>query len=542
MPTMRNRHNTTAKGKAPSKSSLRNLIVGALFLFVCVSSFFLYHSHVRADSAAKEKMLSKINHLKATLEQHNAIHDMQKKKIKRLSPEKVEPPPTIPQNEFDAVAKHPNQVEELKLELKKMTEKVSSLEKNVVLDKVDQNKLKKPLESEKKSSLRGTVNEVVRPEVVQNESTRVRINGAESLGIDTVLLIVASSKRPAYLKRCLEKVIEHHPMTGVSIVVSQDGESAEVSKVVQEAQESLKSKGAHLTAAGDLPPRLTHINHKTKTRFENGYFALSNHYEFAMKNAFDTQQVYSRSKFSKVNRIIILEEDLEISPDFFEYFGAVAPLLDADMQLLCASAWNDNGQKSHVRDPSALFRGDFFPGLGWMMNRRIYDELRTKWPKAYWDDWLREPNQRKDRHIIRPEISRTFHYGKNGVSANQFQSDYMDQMRLNTDFVKFGQMDLNYLRSESWDKHFMNIVDSAQLVTMKEFDKLVPKSTRQSDLTANPTGPKQYRVKYKGNAGFERAARWAGVMDNIKANVPRTAYHGIVSFWVGNVRLHLVPG
>ncbi len=34
-----------------------------------------------------------------------------------------------------------------------------------------------------------------------------------------------------------------------------------------------------------------------------------------------------------------------------------------------------------------------------------------------------------------------------------------------------------------------------------------------------------------------------GVMDNIKANVPRTAYKGIVSFSVngGNLVIHIVP-
>ena len=34
-----------------------------------------------------------------------------------------------------------------------------------------------------------------------------------------------------------------------------------------------------------------------------------------------------------------------------------------------ASAWNDNGIKSLVKDPRALYRSDFFPGLGWMLSR-----------------------------------------------------------------------------------------------------------------------------------------------------------------------------
>lgn len=31
----------------------------------------------------------------------------------------------------------------------------------------------------------------------------------------------------------------------------------------------------------------------------------------------------------------------------------------------------------------ALYRSDFFPGLGWMLTKTTWDELSPKWPKAY---------------------------------------------------------------------------------------------------------------------------------------------------------------
>jgi hypothetical protein len=40
-----------------------------------------------------------------------------------------------------------------------------------------------------------------------------------------------------------------------------------------------------------------------------------------------------------------------------------------------------------------LYRTDFFPGLGWMMSRKLWNELHPKWPLGFWDDWLREPEQ-----------------------------------------------------------------------------------------------------------------------------------------------------
>lgn len=62
-----------------------------------------------------------------------------------------------------------------------------------------------------------------------------------------------------------------------------------------------------------------------------------------------------------------------------------------------------------VADPTVLFRTECFPGLGWMMTKQLWDrELRQKWPLGYWDDWLREPEQRRDRSCIAPEVGRAF--------------------------------------------------------------------------------------------------------------------------------------
>lgn len=39
-----------------------------------------------------------------------------------------------------------------------------------------------------------------------------------------------------------------------------------------------------------------------------------------------------------------------------------------------------------------------------------------KWPHAFWDDWIRDPDQRLGRTCIRPELSRSRTFGKIGVS------------------------------------------------------------------------------------------------------------------------------
>jgi len=151
----------------------------------------------------------------------------------------------------------------------------------------------------------------------------------------------------------------------------------------------------------------------------------------------------------------------------------------------------------------------------------------------YWDDWLREPKQRQGRHIIRPEVCRSFHFGTHGVSNAQY-SQYLNSIRLNDIFVPFTSLDLSYLSLENWNKQYLSSVRSSKVVTMDDYDEEVIRGNLL-----------EVRLTYEGFEGpsnsFSRLAEWSGAMDNVKANVPRTAYKGIVSLWKGNVKVHLVP-
>jgi len=57
--------------------------------------------------------------------------------------------------------------------------------------------------------------------------------------------------------------------------------------------------------------------------------------------------------------------------------------------------------KYSSRDPTLLYRVDNMPGLGWMLTRSLYEELRPKWlnksEPLTWDGWIRQPAQRKGR-------------------------------------------------------------------------------------------------------------------------------------------------
>lgn len=221
-----------------------------------------------------------------------------------------------------------------------------------------------------------------------------------------------------------------------------------------------------------------------------------------------------------------------MAPDFFEYFQALYPILRADPTLWCVSAWNDNGREASVDPAQAalLHRTDFFPGLGWMLLKETWEELEPKWPSAFWDDWMRQPEQRKGRACVRPEISRTMTFGRKGVSLGQFFDQYLRYIKLNAEFVPFTKQNLSHLLKDEYDGAFVQQVYGAPLVKVEDLQR-----------TGALGGPGPYRVQYSSRDTFKVLARSLGVMDDLKSGVPRTGYRGVVSFLYRGRRVFLAP-
>ena len=349
-------------------------------------------------------------------------------------------------------------------------------------------------------------------------------------------LLVICYNRPAYLRRTLEAVLARLPATDrPHIVVSQDGHLPEVTAVVGDMQKQFHA------AAPDIA--FSHIHHTQSAESGDdgfGYMKLSRHFGWALGNVFDRGHP----------RVIVLEDDLEIAADFFEYFSAVAPVLDADSTLLAASAYNDIGQPAFVADSARVYRSDFFPGLGWMLTRRAWAELGPKWPRGFWDDWLREPAQRKGRAFLRPEVSRTRTFGERGVSQSQFFHQYLSNIKLNAEPVAWGSVDLQYLLKPTYDRALDAAVAAAQAVpassvVAKDCSALPrPPATGSHPLSvatrAGSLGA-AFKVDYGSVGAYPRAAGAFGFIADVKAGVPRTAYRGVVSLQHKGCFVYLVP-
>lgn len=136
-------------------------------------------------------------------------------------------------------------------------------------------------------------------------------------------------------------------------------------------------------------------------------------------------------------------------------------MLEEDPTTFIMSAWNDNGNKIHVKDRNKvrnearsvqralgfthihaythntniantslshppfslapqLLRTDYFPGLGWMMPRKLWSELGASWPNTHWDHWMRDPLRHKGRSCVFPEVPRDYHIGVKGTFMDDF--------------------------------------------------------------------------------------------------------------------------
>lgn len=326
------------------------------------------------------------------------------------------------------------------------------------------------------------------------------------------ILVIACNR--VTVRRCLDKLLQLRPSAELyPIIVSQDCGHAETSEVIR----SYGDRVTHLKQ-----PDLSDIAVQPQHKKFQGYYKISRHYHWALNQVFKT---FSHSS------VVVVEDDLEVAPDFFEYFRASLPLLKSDPSLWCVSAWNDNGRDGYV-DPgkaNLLYRTDFFPGLGWMLLREVWEELEPKWPASFWDDWMRQPEQRRNRACIRPEISRTLTFGRQGVSLGQFYDKYLRYIKLNTEFVPFTKLDLSYLKEETYREKFEKEVYSAPVVAYED--------VKQGQLK----GPGPFRLQYSSKDSFKVMAKNLGIMDDLKSGVPRTGYRGVVSFLSRGRRIFLAP-
>uniref|UniRef100_A0AC34Q4N6 Alpha-1,3-mannosyl-glycoprotein 2-beta-N-acetylglucosaminyltransferase n=1 Tax=Panagrolaimus sp. JU765 TaxID=591449 RepID=A0AC34Q4N6_9BILA len=334
-------------------------------------------------------------------------------------------------------------------------------------------------------------------------------------------VLVFVCNRAEAIRNHLQKLLAYRTNPELfPIIVSQDCDSEEVAQVV-------KSFGSQVQYIKHVSGEKANIQIPMNHHQYTSYYRISRHYKLGLDHIFNEL---------KLGSVIITEDDLDISPDFYDYFSGTRWLLDADKTLYCVSAWNDNG-RSELIDLNAntlLYRSDFFSGLGWMLTKELWQELGIIWPIGFWDDWIRDPARRQNRSCIRPEIPRTSmtSYGQKGASKGLFFEHFLKKIISNDKPANFSQLSLDYLLKKNYDGPFIDQIYGFKKMTV---DEVVAKTIN------NDKNDGFVRIEYSTMHEYTEIARKLHIMIDTKAGVPRTAYHGIVTCFINGIRIYVAP-
>ena len=213
------------------------------------------------------------------------------------------------------------------------------------------------------------------------------------------VILLLCYNRPHYLRQTLDSLTQTIGWQAIPVYISQDGDDAATAAV---AQEFVSLHAKHNWKHWKRPRTAELGPGQPSTAY------LAQHYKYALQRAFDQH---------RHSHVILLEDDMIFSPDFLELFRKTAWLLERDPTLWCVSSWNDNAFGSLSWDPARLFRNSFFPGLGWMMRRELWDqELGRIWPQIHWDHWMR--SNANGRDCVCPEVPRNHNIGATGATMD----------------------------------------------------------------------------------------------------------------------------
>ncbi|XP_045602942.2 protein O-linked-mannose beta-1,2-N-acetylglucosaminyltransferase 1 [Procambarus clarkii] len=139
-------------------------------------------------------------------------------------------------------------------------------------------------------------------------------------------------------------------------------------------------------------------------------------------------------RWPHVDKVILLEDDLILSPDLLRYFHQAAPALTIDPTLYLVNAFGQNSYPNTASDPSTVLRAEMYPQYGWMTCRRWIEYVLPLWVPSGggvdWDWWVYTEGVRGGMDAVVPEVSRTAHAGSAGVHVTGWEQHLFFSSRL----------------------------------------------------------------------------------------------------------------
>jgi GNT-I family len=259
--------------------------------------------------------------------------------------------------------------------------------------------------------------------------------------------------------------------------------------------------------------------------------------------------------------LLILEDDLEFSPDFMTFILSFLPHLatsgdSGETRAVCVSGWNDNGASPASVDQSAASRTSYFPGLGWALSRGLWlAVLHDIWPISDahadgisaivgtgWDYWLRSEFDARGWSCVTPDVPRVFHFGGSGSANVGFEerAARFDVSRLADE--PYGAVDwadiATKIGSDSvgYDARLFEEVASASVVFDLSDSHIADLEFDDGESAEESVARKHYVLLYRWEEYIDVAASALNLWPS-----PRGHYHHILSMRLKHGRtLHLI--
>lgn len=198
------------------------------------------------------------------------------------------------------------------------------------------------------------------------------------------------------------------------------------------------------------------------------FLRIQNHYVFVLKELFEKREH---------SEVILLEDDLALSPSLLNYYEQTFQLLYADPSLLCISAFNDNAYTSllitnrmaETFNVERLRRSAHFPNLALLFHRegynRVWKNQKLDSTTNGWDHWLRIRIDSLGGECVFPVVPRVRHLrSDNSTTASSALSNRLEKYPL----VEESSVDLgnvSYLLLSNYDQSLLSTVLESSYVS-----------------------------------------------------------------------------
>jgi GNT-I family len=219
--------------------------------------------------------------------------------------------------------------------------------------------------------------------------------------------------RPHYLRQTLEALSRARDIGKTVLIISQDGADDQVSALI---------RGIDFT-------EVIHLRHTrpflgVPTYFWDSLYAVSDNIHFLLDFAL---------RGLESEGAIVLEDDLVVSPDFFNYFEWTFGHVLADARVLSVTGFNLHSRicpesRHHPEEhPFDLIENrengrSKFTGWSWMINRRQWARIREHWSFFSWDIGLDATQRKLNLVSYKPVLGRVRNIGMQG-GINFTESD-----------------------------------------------------------------------------------------------------------------------